>query len=168
MFKHGDTGPGNLRYDPINQQVKCEELYATLCCFYLLEEVVNQHQQEAPRPKNPIDLQAWLVEIKEVISEAHYDVLTLHTSYLWFSAFNCVLFKRINRNMNRWWWKQNSTCFWIQRNWWLWDKIILPIQLACLLRDNDHYQSHLPLTKTIDLRTTFLVRLVTRHDKSNC
>ncbi|KAI7847848.1 hypothetical protein BDC45DRAFT_575376 [Circinella umbellata] len=57
--------PGNLRYDPSNQQAKCQELYATLCCFYMLEDVIHQHQQESPRPKNMNEFQVRLLEIKK-------------------------------------------------------------------------------------------------------
>ncbi|KAI8149873.1 hypothetical protein BJV82DRAFT_707661 [Fennellomyces sp. T-0311] len=56
--------PGNLNYDPAVQQLKCNEIYWTLCCFFALQEAVSNALPTFPAEDAVI--KEWLIDIKQV------------------------------------------------------------------------------------------------------
>ncbi|KAI8149868.1 hypothetical protein BJV82DRAFT_661971 [Fennellomyces sp. T-0311] len=56
--------PENLKYDPAVQQLKCDEIYWTLCTFFALQEAVCNALPTFPA--NNAAVEEWLIDVKQV------------------------------------------------------------------------------------------------------
>ncbi|KAI7852509.1 hypothetical protein BDC45DRAFT_571106 [Circinella umbellata] len=58
--------PGSLRYDPVLQQLKAQEIFLEICCSLVLEGIVRQRLNNGEtEPQNRADLLNWLQDIRQ-------------------------------------------------------------------------------------------------------